>query len=427
MFNFHVVTLFPEFFQSPLETSLLGRARSNGILNFTFHNPRDYGLGLHRHVDDRPFGGGPGMVMRLEPLLQAVNSIENSGPLILLSPAGKQFDQKMAQCLALESNLTLICGRYEGIDNRLTELLPMAETSLCPAVLNGGESAALAIIEAVARLLPGFLGKMESCETESFSENLLEAPQYTRPESYANLNAPQILLSGNHAEIAKWKRQHALARTLAKNPDLLAEARLTEKDVGFLAAIPRERPGRMMSFCLCHEPVWLEGGKSGCSSLTNLDVHDIGRISRSYGMGPFFVLHPLEDQRAILNAILAHWQNRENGHEDRKRALNLVCPLENFEQVENFCLRHYGMTPCWVVTSASWPKANEPMANAAQIRQLCRERPVIICLGTSRGLDLGKLPFKFVRMAPIRYLDENHLPVRAAAAIIADRILGDFF
>lgn len=427
MLNFHLITLFPEFFDSPLATSLVGRARESGLINFTFHNPRNYGFGIHRHVDDRPFGGGPGMIMQLEPILKAVRSVEKTGPILLLSPSGNQFDQAMARELAKEHDLTLICGRYEGIDSRLPQLLPVRETSICPAILNGGETGALVIIEAAARLLPGFLGKNISAESESYSDNLFEYPQYTRPETFQGLNVPEILLSGNHAEIAKWRREQALAVTLTQNPALLSSAALSKTDACFLRGLPRKRPGRNLSFCLCHSPVMQENGKSGTSSLTNLDVHDIGRISRSYGMGPFFILHPLDDQLQILNTILYHWQNRENGHADRKRALELARPFREFREIEAWCLARYGQHPCWIISSAAWPERECELASPEEIRDICEEKPVIVCLGTARGLDVDKLPFKFLRMRPIRFLDENHLSVRAAAAIIADRILGDFF
>lgn len=427
MLNFHLITLFPEFFHSPLATSLLGRARSNGLISFSFHNPRDFGMGAHRQVDDRPFGGGPGMIMQLEPILKAVGTIENPGPLLLLSPSGKQFDQSIARELVKYRDLTLICGRYEGIDSRLNQLLPLHDISVCPAILNGGETAALAIIEAVARLTPGFLGKNESAEIESFTDNLFEYPQYTRPEFFQDLKVPDILLSGNHAEIAKWRRQKALSITLARNPDLLSSAMLSKTDADFLSKQTRKRPSRNLSFCLCHSPVVLENGKIGCSSLTNLDVHDIGRISRSYGMGPFFVLHPLNDQRQILNTILEHWQMREKGHADRKKALDLARPVHDFEEIKDWCDMYYGQAPCWIISSANWPEKVAPVASVKEIREMCEERPVIICLGTARGLAVHQLPFNFLRMRPIRFLDENHLSVRAAAAIIADRILGDFF
>ena len=427
MLTFHIVTLFPEFFETPLRTGLLKRAVDRGIINFSFHNPRDYGLGPHKQVDDKPFGGGPGMLMRIEPMACAIHSIKKPGIILALAAAGRQFNQAMAEELAGTENITLVCGRYEGIDQRLKEIYPVHEISLCPAVLNGGEAAALAIIEAVGRLEKGFMGKDESSRIESFHDNLLEFPQYTRPEEYKGHRVPDVLLGGNHAEIAKWRRAEALARTLAARPELLANAKLDKTDADGLARVSRERIGRNLSFCLCHYPVWTDGEKSGCSSLTNLDIHDIGRISRCYGLGPFFVLHPLDDQRKILNEILSHWLTRSGGYEDRKKALNLVHAVQNFEEISKFFMQYHGQEPYWFVSSASWPEKNGECVSISEARKICGQGPAVICLGTARGLDVNKLPFKFMRLAPIRFLDENHLPVRAAAAIMADRILGDFY
>ena len=220
MLRFHLVSLFPEFFRSPLETALLGRAREAGIVDFSFHDPRSFSTSRHHHVDDRPYGGGPGMVMQGEPVAAALRSIEKPGRMILLAPSGRPLNDALARELAREEDLTLICGRYEGLDARLLDIFPLEPVSVGEAVLNGGETAALAVIESVARLVPGFMGKEESGDDESFSNGLLEYPQYTRPEVWEGRAVPPVLLEGNHQKIDAWRGQQSRERTRLRRPEL---------------------------------------------------------------------------------------------------------------------------------------------------------------------------------------------------------------
>lgn len=425
--KFNIISLFPEFFPSLMQTGLMGKAIKDGLAAFSFLNPRDFSEDRHRHVDDKPFGGGPGMVMSIQPLHDALAALPRPGRILLMSPSGKKFDQSLARELSGEESLTLICGRYEGIDDRLRSFFPMEEISLCDAVLNGGEVAAWAIIEAICRYIPGFMGKGESSEEESYSDNLLEYPQYTRPEIFDNIPVPEILLGGHHGRIAEWRRRQSLLKTLRVRPDLLNDAPLSENDASFLAKASIRKAGRAISFCLCHYPVFLDQKRSGASSLTNLDIHDIARISFTYGMGPFYALTPLEDQLELLRGILRHWLRpgapKENSN--RSQALKLVRPVQSYGEVEKDATQYYGEKPVWVVTSARWPRKRMPLA-PRDILELSAKKPVIICLGTARGLDADNMGIEFASMRPIRFASENHLSVRAAAAILADRILGDF-
>lgn len=427
MQHFNIVTLFPHFFDSPLQTSLLARSQANGLISFSFHNPRDYSKDKHQRVDDAPYGGGMGMVMEAQPLASALRSIPNPGRMISLSPSGRPLTASLATELANESCLTLVCGRYEGMDARLLDMFPLEEISVGDTVLNGGETAALALIESVARFLPGFMGKTESAEDESFANGLLEYPQYTRPESIGGLNVPAILTSGHHARIASWRREKSLEKTLRLRPELLANAPLSKTDSEALAKIPRLCPGRNLSFCLFHYPVKLENHRIGVSSLTNLDIHDIARLSRSYGMGPFYALTPLEDQLALLRKILAHWLHGRDT--DRSRALALVRPVVSFEEMDRQAISLHGIRPVYVAASAQWPhgKNTPPPFTAHDIGEILQGRPVVICLGTARGLAPAVLERCDGQLRPLRFLSDNHLSVRSAAAIIADRILGDFY
>lgn len=424
--NFHIVSLFPEFFASPLAASLMGRARERGLVAFSFYNPRAYSVDKHHRVDDSPYGGGPGMVMRAQPVADALRAIVGTGKIILLSPSGVPFTAELAAGLARESDITLVCGRYEGIDSRICGIFPIEEISVGNAVLNGGETAALAVIEAVCRFVPGFLGRQESAEEESFAGGLLEYPQFTRPEIVEGVAVPPVLLNGHHARIARWRRRQSLARTLRLRPQMLADAPLTREDAEDLAQIGRLCPGRNLSFCLFHYPVRLEKHRIGASSLTNLDVHDIARISRSYGLAAFYVLTPLEDQLALLDRILAHWL--EDGDTDRSRALRLVRPVRNFEEMAAQALALHGVRPLCIAASAQWPKGRQPAPLwPGAVRALLTSQPVVICLGTARGLAPEVLAQCDAVLRPVRFLNDNHLSVRSAAAIIADRILGDFY
>ena len=217
-----VVTLFPVFFGEPLGVSIVGRAVEQGLLSVVVHDLRDHGLGAHRQVDDAPFGGGPGMVMMVEPLAAALDALGDTHR-VLLTPAGRPLDQGVLDRFAGLEALTLVCGRYEGVDERVAEHLVDEEVSLGDFVLAGGEVAALAIVEGVARLLPGVVGNPLSTETESFRDGLLEETQYTRPAEFRGWRVPEVLLSGDHGRIAAWRAERRLERTRERRPDLLGD------------------------------------------------------------------------------------------------------------------------------------------------------------------------------------------------------------
>ena len=433
MLRFHLVSLFPEFFRSPLETALLGRAREAGIVDFSFHDPRSFSTSRHHHVDDRPYGGGPGMVMQGEPVAAALRSIEKPGRMILLAPSGRPLNDALARELAREEDLTLICGRYEGLDARLLDIFPLEPVSVGEAVLNGGETAALAVIESVARLVPGFMGKDESGDEESFSNGLLEYPQYTRPDEFEGLRVPEVLEGGNHALIAAWRREQSVLATAKHRPDLLDHAVLTHHDREVLRAAPRFRPGKNLHVALLHHPVRLKDRKTGTTSLTNLDIHDIARISRTYGISGFFVVTPLEDQRRLLATLLSHWTEGPglSFNPDRAEALRLVRPEESLESAIATLTTDRGLPPFVVGTSAQpvldkKHRERRPATTFDDVRRRLADRPVLLLLGTGHGIAPEVLEQCDAILPPLRWMDEyNHLPVRAAAAILLDRLLGD--
>jgi tRNA (guanine37-N1)-methyltransferase len=237
-----IITLFPEVFTSFLQASLLGKAVASRLISVEMTNPRDFAPGRHRQVDDSPYGGGPGMVLRPDPVAAAIDEAENRrgrAHRLLLSPSGRLFDQKCAADLATRGRIMLICGRYEGVDERIAQLYADESVSIGDYVLAGGEVAAAVIVEATARLVPGVLGCGESVVEESFSAGRLEFPQWTRPPLFRGLGVPEVLLSGNHAEVARWRCREALRRTLSRRPDLIDRNPLTEEERAMLAELDR--------------------------------------------------------------------------------------------------------------------------------------------------------------------------------------------
>ncbi|MFZ4584874.1 MAG: tRNA (guanosine(37)-N1)-methyltransferase TrmD [Acidimicrobiia bacterium] len=230
-----VFSLFPEYLQAPLDAALLGKARTTGLLDIRVHNPREHTSDVHHTVDDAPFGGGAGMVMMAEPLFASVEAAQPQRPLFLLSAAGRRFDQRVAEELAAGPGFSLICGRYEGVDQRVADNCCDGELSVGDFVLAGGEAAALIVIEAVTRLVPGVMGNAASGTDESYAAGLLEYPQYTRPAEFRGWSVPEVLRSGDHAKVARWRRAQALARTVRERPDLLVGRSLDDSDRALLA------------------------------------------------------------------------------------------------------------------------------------------------------------------------------------------------
>jgi tRNA (guanine37-N1)-methyltransferase len=241
--KFDILTLFPQMFSSPLQESILGKAIEKGLIQIRTINIRDFALDKHRVVDDTPYGGGQGMVMKVEPIARAIEWVKSQDPsvwTIYLTPQGRGLNQEISRKLSSRSHLVLLCGRYEGVDERVRELFIDEDISIGDYVLTGGELAAMVVIDAVSRLLPGVLGSDRSAEEDSFFNSLLEYPQYTRPFNFRGNSVPEVLLSGNHSAISLWRRREALKRTLDRRPDLLAKANLSREDQRLLEEILRE-------------------------------------------------------------------------------------------------------------------------------------------------------------------------------------------
>jgi tRNA (guanine37-N1)-methyltransferase len=240
-FRIEVFTIFPDLVSTWLNASLIGKARVEGLLDLRVHDLRSGAADPHRSVDDAPFGGGAGMVLAPGPVFAAVESVDPCRPLFLLGPTGRRFDQDWARQLAGTTGFSLLCGRYEGVDQRVSDHLADGEISVGDYVLAGGEVAALAVVESVARLVPGVMGNEESASEESFSKGLLEYPQYTRPASFRGWEVPEVLRSGDHARVRRWRRAQSLARTLSRRPDLIeARGGLSPEEDALLAELGPE-------------------------------------------------------------------------------------------------------------------------------------------------------------------------------------------
>ena len=239
--HFDILTLFPGLFTGAFEDSIIKRARESGSVTIALHNIRDYATGRHKVTDDTPYGGGGGMIMKPEPIFAATEAVlgeqDNVVPIILLTPKGRLLRQSVARELSRHDRILLICGRYEGVDERVHRYLATDEISIGDYVLSGGEIAAMVIVDTVTRLLPGVLGDPSATFEDSHAEGLLEYPHYTRPPVFRDHPVPDVLLSGHHAEITHWRRQQALHRTMERRPDILSSARLTEEDLAYLAQI----------------------------------------------------------------------------------------------------------------------------------------------------------------------------------------------
>lgn len=427
----NILTLFPEFFESPLSSGLMQRAVGAGIVEYNFVNPRSHTDDRRQTIDDRPYGGGPGMVMLPEPLARSLRSLghgprpEKGRRILYMSPKGRPFDQALARELAGEDEITVMCGRYEGIDARLLELFSIEEISMGDFVLNGGETAALAVCEAVCRLLHGFMGHEESGTEESFSSHLLEYPHYTRPEEFEGLGVPEVLRSGDHAKISRWRRDEALLATLRVRPELLTRANLTDEDRSLLRDQQRKLIGKNLYLALLHYPVLDRENKSVCTALTNLDIHDIARSSCTYGLGGYIVVTPLEDQQLVLREVLGHWVSGPGSRSnmDRKTALEKVIAAHTLEEAISAVEKLHGERP------ALWSSSAQGGGTLSfdEAANFLYTHPAILLLGTGHGLAPEVTGMCDAHLPPLRWAAPyNHLSVRSAAAIMLDRILGEW-
>lgn len=423
MLQFTVITIFPEMFSSPLGHSILKKAQDKGLLSVRIVDLRDYATDRHRMTDDYPYGGGQGMVMKPEPLVAAIEDLKKKltrPRVVLLSPQGRLFTQAEAAKLALEKELVLICGRYEGVDERVKSFVD-DELSIGDYTLSGGEPAAMVIIDGISRLIPGVLGNERSALEESFADGLLEYPQYTRPEEFREMKVPEVLLSGDHEKIKKWRREMSLRLTRARRPDLFHRAVLTPGE----RQSPASAASRL-SIALLHYPVYDKNGQVVTTAVTNMDIHDIARGARTYGVSRFYVVTPVKALQKLALKILTHWEQGYGSqyNQTRKEALALVRLKDTLDDVMLDVEREFGGKPKLVVTSAR-PGGSRTSFLALRDMLIKESQPFLLLLGTGWGLADTVLGQSDYLLEPIDGgTDYNHLSVRCAAAIILDRLLG---
>ena len=454
--KFTVVTILPELIEpalSQLGAGVVGRARQAGVIQVATVNPRDFTSDRHRTVDDTPYGGGPGMVMKAEPLLAAIAAAATPVPAdpgaaplapphrILVTPAGAPLTQARVRELAALPHIVLVCGRYEGLDERVIERAIDEQLSIGDYVLSGGELAALVIIDAVARFVPGVLGEATSVDDESHSAGLLEYPQYTRPLHLADDPAlcdgpsgepggaarrevPAILTSGNHAAIAAWRRRQALERTARRRPDLFARFRPSPADRKLLPPALRGRT----HLALVHHPVVDRTGAVITTALTNFDIHDLARSSLTYGLAGYHVVTPITSQRDKAAHIARLWIDDAQG-EHRAAALRLVRTAASIDEVIETLAAEHGRAPIVVASSArasSFPGIPRRSPSELRAEAAADPAPLLLLLGTGWGLAEALIPSVSRMLAPIDGAsDWNHLSVRSAGAILLDRLFGD--
>jgi tRNA (guanine37-N1)-methyltransferase len=422
MLTFTVITLFPQMFASVLGHSILKKAQEKGLISIKLVDLRDYASDRHRTTDDYPYGGGHGMVMKAAPLVNAIEDVRSKTDaprIILLSPAGQLFTQADAERLAKTPEVILICGRYEGVDERVKAFVD-EEISIGDYTLSGGEPAANVVIDAVARLVPGVLGNPQSAAEESFSNGLLEYPQYTRPEEFRGHRVPETLLCGDHQRVREWRRQMSLRLTSERRPDLLAKAALSDHEKRLLlhAAAP-------VFVALLHHPVYDKNGQVVTTAVTNMDIHDIARSARTYGVRLFYVVTPVKALQKLALKILEHWEEGYGSQYNttRKEALALARIRDSLDDVIIDIERECGEKPITVVTSA---KTGGNRTSFAELRDMLirNPHPKLILLGTGWGLaDEVFSRADYILEAIQGPTDYNHLSVRSATAIILDRLL----
>ena len=427
--KFDIITIFPNFFDSVFSFGVVGRAAQSGAVEINVHNLRDHSGNRHGKTDDTPYGGGSGMLMTPGPIGSAVGKIREKGKrsaVILTTPRGQEFDDAKARELSRFEQLVIICGRYEGVDERVSELYVDMSLSTGRYVNSGGEYACSVIVDAVARYLPGVLGNSRSLETESFGNGLLEHPQYTKPETYEEKSVPEVLLSGNHERIRRWRRERSIETTFRLKPALLDAADLSEDENRFLGKLKSEKPPEFRVYvALVHHPVYNSRMEIVSTAFKSIDVHDISRDATTYGIGKFYLANPVEEQRKLAKRLTDHWTEGTGRrfNETKSRAFGVVEITDSIERAVADIEKIEGRGPKLVATDARF---SDETTGYSEMRKLIFEsgEPFLILFGTGSGLAGEVMEKADYVLRPISgYREFNHLSVRSAAAITLDRLL----
>ena len=427
MKTYNVLTIFPEMIDALFKQGVISKAIDKGIVSINSVNIRDYAEGRHLVTDDYQYGGGAGLVMKVEPIYEAVSALKEKSDtfVVLLDPRGKKFDQKVAEHMASNyDNITFICGRYEGVDERVRELVVDMELSLGDFILTGGEFAAITVIDSIARLVPGVLGDEASADEESFTTGMLEYPHYTRPVEYKGLSVPEVLMNGNHSEIEKWRMEKAIEITRKNRPDLL---NIKELDIETRKKICAEQKRGLskklkLNVALMHYPMKDKQGDTVATAITNLDLHDISRSCRTYSVENYYVVTPIAAQREIASKVINHWMDGFGStyNPNRMEAFSHTMLMDSLSEAVLDIEKRHKKRPLIVATTARPDRAT---ITAKHLGVISEEQPVLIIFGTGWGFADEVLETADYILEPIEGVGEfNHLSVRSAVAILLDRI-----
>ncbi|MCY3624562.1 MAG: tRNA (guanosine(37)-N1)-methyltransferase TrmD [Candidatus Dadabacteria bacterium] len=427
--KFDIVTIFPGFFDSVFSFGVISRAVENKAVEINVHDLRTYSAEKHGKTDDTPYGGGSGMLMTPGPIGDAIGRIRKKGlrsAVILTTPKGEEFDDRKAQELCGFEQLIILCGRYEGVDDRVSELYVDMKISTGKYINSGGEYACSLIVDAVSRYLPGVLGNTESLSSESLTNGLLEYPQYTKPRTYRGKKVPELLLSGDHEKIRKWRRQESIKSTFTHNPASLDDAQLSKEEDAFLKELKvGNSPDFRVYIALVHYPAYNNRLEVVSTAFKSIDAHDISRDATTYGVKKFYLINPVEEQRRLAGRLVDHWIEGEgrNFNETKSKAFGIITIMNTIEETVEQIEEIEGEKPKIVVTDARF---SDDMTGYRVLREKIFENtePFLILFGTGWGLTLETIKAADYVLKPISgYSEFNHLSVRSAAAIVLDRLL----
>ena len=427
--KFDIVTIFPDFFESVFSFGVISRAVENKTVEINVHDLRTYSPAKHGKTDDTPYGGGSGMLMTPGPIGNAINSIREKGlrsAVILTTPKGEEFNDRKAQELCGFEQLIILCGRYEGIDDRVNELYVDMKISTGKYINSGGEYACSLVVDAVSRYLPGVLGNTESLASESLKDGLLEYPQYTKPRTYRGKKVPEVLISGDHEKIRKWRRRESIKSTFIQNPSSLDDAQLSKDEDAFLKELKTESPpGFKVYIALVHYPAYNSRLEVVSTAFKSIDAHDISRDATTYGVRKFYLINPVEEQRRLAGRLVDHWVEGEgrNFNETKSKAFGIISIISTIEEAIGQIEKIEGKKPKIVATDARF---SDDMTGYRTLREKIfeNEEPFLILFGTGSGLTLETIKAADYVLRPISgYSEFNHLSVRSAAAIVLDRLL----
>ena len=427
--KFDIVTIFPDFFESVFSFGVISRAVENKTVEINVHDLRTYSPAKHGKTDDTPYGGGSGMLMTPGPIGNAINSIREEGlrsAVILTTPKGEEFNDRKAQELCDFEQLIILCGRYEGVDDRVNELYVDMKISTGKYINSGGEYACSLIVDAVSRYLPGVLGNTESLASESLKDGLLEYPQYTKPRTYRGKRVPEVLISGDHEKIRKWRRRESIKSTFIQNPASLDDAQLSKDEDAFLKELKAESAtGFKVYIALVHYPVYNSRLEVVSTAFKSIDAHDISRDATTYGVKKFYLINPVEEQCRLAGRLVDHWIEGEgkNFNETKSKAFGIISIISTIEEAIGQIEEIEGKKPKIVATDARF---SDDMTGYRTLREKIfeNEEPFLILFGTGSGLTFETIKAADYVLRPISgYSEFNHLSVRSAAAIVLDRLL----